>query len=248
MANERDAFLREIEEEVRRERLAKLWDKYGVAVLGGMAAIVLLVGGWKWYQAHQISVAAQAGAQFAEVSALLEDGKKEDAVRGFEQIAKEGTYGYGQLARLRLAAQARKDGKTDVALRYYEELAADSGADELLRGFAQLQIATLKVDTASWTETKNRLTDLVKEDNPWRFAARELHGVAAYKAGKFDEARKAFTELLASGDTPNAIRQRAQMVMALVTRQTTVGTDATAPAKKQDVKNEAEKSGDAKTQ
>ncbi len=108
MANERDAFLREIEEEVRRERL---WDKYGVAVLGGLAAIVLLVGGWKWYQAHQISVAAQAGAQFAEVSALLEDGKKEDAVRGFEQIAKEGTYGYGQLARLRLAAQARKDGR-----------------------------------------------------------------------------------------------------------------------------------------
>ncbi len=247
MAEERDAILREIDEELRRERLAKLWDKYGVAVIAGLAAIVLLVAGWKWYQAYQRDAAAQAGAQFAEVARLLADGKQKEAVSGFEQIAREGPHGYQQLAKLRLAALARKDGKTADALRYYGELAGDSGTDDLLRGFAQLQIAALKVDTASWTETKNRLTDLVKEDNPWRFAARELHGIAAYKAGKFDEARKAFTELLASGDTPNSIRQRAQLIMALVTRASTVGPATKPPAGKQDVKDEAKTSGEAKS-
>lgn len=252
MADERDAFLREIDEEVRRERYLKLWNQYGVYVLGVVGAIVLGVGGWKWYEADQRSAAARAGAQYAEITQLLSDGKKEDAISGFAQIVKEGPAGYTQLAKLRLAADARKNGKTDEALQYYEALANDTSADELLRGFAQLQIAALKVDTASWTETQNRLTDLVKDGSNWKYSARELMGLAAYKAGKFDEARKTFAELLAGTDTPGTIRQRAQMVMTLITQRQAGSTPAPAPAKEagQDgkAKQGADKTGEAKTQ
>ena len=250
MADERDAFLREIDEEVRKERFAKLWDKYGVLVLGVAGAIILTVAGWKWYQSYTHEQAARAGAQFVEITQLFSDKKKEDAIQGLEQIAKDGPSGYGQLAKLRLAAQARKDGKTDEAVTHYEALVNDSGADELLRSFAQLQIAALKVDTAPWTETQNRLNDLVKEESHWKFAARELMGLAAFKAGKYDQARQAFTELMAGSDTPATIRQRAQIVMALVSRETgEAGKAATkAATEKSATKDEKQKAGDAKKQ
>lgn len=248
MANERDSFMREIDEEVRRERLMKLWDKYGVYILGGAAAIMLAVFGWKWYEAERNSAAAQAGAQFVEVSRLIAEGKNKEAIEGFEQIAKEGPTGYAQLAQLRLAAAARKAGKTDEAIRHYEALAGNSSADELLRGFAKLQIATLKVDTASWTEMQNQLTDLAKDDSSWKYSARELLGLAAYKAGKLNEARKTFTELLASGDTPQSIRQRAQVAMTLVTRAPVTPTQPKAPAEPPATKEKAKQAGEAKTQ
>lgn len=253
MADERDAFLREIDEEVRRERLAKLWDKYGVYVLGVAGAIILSVAGWKWYQNYQVQQAARAGAQFVEITQLLAEGKNEEAVRGFEQIASEGPSGYAQLAQLRLAAHARKEGKTDEAIAHYEALAGNAAADDLLKSFANLQIAALKVDTASWTETQNRLNDLVKDDSSWKFAARELLGLAAYKAGKFEEARKTFTELLAAPDTPASIRQRAQLVMTLVTREAAAtksdGAGGDGPGSKTPgSKEKADKAGEAKTQ
>ena len=252
MVDERDALLRQIDEEVRRERYLKLWNQYGVYVLGAVAAIVLGIGGWKWYEHEQRTAAARAGAQFAEITQLLGEGKKEDAIRGFEQIVKDGPTGYTQLAQLRLAADARQNGKKDEALKYYETLANDSSADELLRGFANLQIAALKVDTASWTETQNRLTDLVKDDSSWKYSARELLGLAAYKAGQYGEARKTFTELIAGADTPGSIRQRAQMVMTLITQKEAASSSPSTPAKTagQDGKDKkgADKSGDAKTQ
>lgn len=248
MADDRDAFLRQIDEEVRKERLAKLWDKYGVLAIGVAAAIILTVAGWKWYQSYVHGQAARAGAQFVEITQLFSEKKEQDAIRGLEQIAKDGPAGYGQLAKLRLAAQARKDGKADVAISHYEALANDSGADEILRSFAQLQIAALKVDTAPWTETQNRLNDLVKEESHWKYSARELMGLAAFKAGKYDQARQAFTELMAGPDTPATIRQRAQIVMALVSRETGESEQAPtkAAAEKSPTKDEKQKAGDAK--
>ena len=105
------------------------------------------------------------------------------------------------------------------ALKYYGEVAGDNSADSLLKNFARLQIASLKVDTASWTEMQNQLNDLVQETSPWRHSARELLGLAAYKARKFSEARKAYQGLLTSSDVSQSIRQRAQIAMALITRE-----------------------------
>ena len=251
MANERDAFLREIEEEVRREKLQKLWNKYGVIVLGGLAAIILLYAGWKFYQNSQHAAAATAGAQFAEVTQLLADGKHDDAIRGFVQISEEGPAGYAQLALLRLAGDARKQNKPEKALEHYEKLVSSYSADDLIKGFAKLQIATLKLDKDDLSTTQNRLNDLLQEDNPWKHAARELLGLAAYKAGEFEKAQEAFTQLLTSGDTPNAMRQRAQLVMALVTREITVSRADEAPTAQktqQGDSQEAKKNGEAKTQ
>ena len=80
-----------------------------------------------------------------------------------------------------------------------------------------MQAASLKVDSAGWTDMQNRLNDLAADGNPWRASARELLGLAAMKAGKIEEAREQFQRLLSDRDTPPSISERARIMMAMLT-------------------------------
>jgi hypothetical protein len=216
MVDKRDALIREVDEELRREQLAKLWDRYGLIGLAAAALIVVGVGGYKLREARQIAAAEAAGARYEAVTQLLEQGKTGDALVGFQAIAKDGPHGYAALARLQLAGNAAKAGKTAEALAAYEALARDTGVDPLLADFAKLQAAALKLETADWTEMQNRLTPLIGEKNAWRFSARELLGVAAYRAGKLDEAKQVLVALVAEPDVPASVGERARMLMSLI--------------------------------
>ena len=47
----------EVDEEVRREKLKRLWDRYQVFIIGGAILIVGLVGGWRlnqWWESKRL--------------------------------------------------------------------------------------------------------------------------------------------------------------------------------------------------
>jgi hypothetical protein len=102
-------------------------------------------------------------------------------------------------------------------LAAYETIAKEKGFDPLLADFARLQAATLRLDSADWTEMQNRLNDLAADGNPWRFSARELLSLAAQKAGKAEEARTQLQRLLGDRGTPPGIGERARMMLAMLT-------------------------------
>lgn len=206
----------EVDEELRREQLKKLWDRFGTYVIAGAVLIVAVVGGAKAWQAYQDKAAAEAGVRFEAAAQLAAAGKVDEAAKAFEAIATGGSSGYRQLALLRLAGAKAAAGKADEAVAGYDAIAKDSGGDPLLRTAARLQSALLRLDTADWTEMQNRLSDLNVDGNPWRHSARELIGMAAYKAGKSKEAEAAFQQILADPQTPQALQQRAQVMLSLL--------------------------------
>jgi hypothetical protein len=217
MVDKRDGLIREVDEELRREQFARLWDRYGLYGLAVAALIVIGVGGYKFWEARQMATAEAAGARYEAVTQILEEGKLEDALKGLQDIAKDGPQGYAALARLQLAGNAAKAGRTAEALAAYEALADGKSVDPLLADFARLQAAALKLETADWTEMQNRLTPLTSEKNAWRFSARELLGLAAYRAGKLDDAKQVLVALVADPEVPAAIGERARMLMSMIT-------------------------------
>jgi hypothetical protein len=214
MANQDDGFLRELEEELRRERLEKIWKEYGTFILAGAALIVVGVLGYKFLESRRITAAQTTGARYEDALRLANDGKEGSAAKEFETIAAEGTGGYPQLARLQMAGALIKQGKKPEALAAYEALANDSGADPMLREFAALQAAALRLGEADFTEMQNRLNPLIGDESPWRYSARELLGLAAFKAGKSQDARNVLTPLLVDQKAPQSIVARAQIVLA----------------------------------
>ena len=231
--NETD-LIREVDEELRREQIEKLWKQHSAKVYTGAAIIVLAVAGYKGWQAWRAWQADSAGSQFEAALALGRDGKSDEAVKtALEAVASGSTSAYKALASLRLAAMAASDGKPDDALARYEALSKDTSVDASLRAFAQLQAAQLRLDAADFTEMQNRLNDLAGPASAWRNPARELLGMAAYKAGKLNEADEYFAQILADKDGRGPIGQRAEMMRQLILA-ANAKPEAAAPAQKSD--------------
>ena len=217
MVDHKDSLIREVDEELRREQLLKLWEKYGTYLVAAALLIVAAVGGYKYYEYRRAVAAAAAGAEFAFAARDAANDKPTEAQREWEEIAKSGPSSYATLARLRLAATARAEGRIEAAAEAYEELGRQSGVDPLLSGYARLQAATLRLNTLGWTEMQSRLNDLAADSSPWRYSARELLGLAAQKAGRIEDARAEFVRLMSDRNVPAGIAERARVMMALLT-------------------------------
>lgn len=226
-------IVREVDEELRREQVEKLWNEYRNYVLAAAVAVIVIVAGYKTWQWRMEQQAATSGAQFERALGQLRDGKRDDAAKALQAIADGGAGSYPALASLRLAALDADAGKGDGALARYEAI-ANSAADANLRGFARIQAAQLRLDTADFTEMQNRLNDLAKPDGVWRQSARQLLGLAAYKAGKLTEAEDQFSLILNDKDSRGGIGQMAEVMRQLILAQTAKapGADAAAPATK----------------
>ena len=230
MANDSDSLLREVDDELRREQLEKLWKRYNSLILSVAALIVAAVGGYKFLESRRIAASEAAGSEFASALKLDADKKSEEATKAFQAIADSGPKGYAALAKLHLAGDYVKAGKSTEALAAFEALAKDGSSDELLKSYAQLQAASLRLADADFTEIQNRLTPLAVDTGAFKVSARELLGIAAFKAGKLDVARKYLEPLLIDQGASRAIQDRIKVVMASIAEGELAAKAAAAPA------------------
>jgi hypothetical protein len=233
MVDKNDSLSREIDEELRREKLEKLWEQYGTYVLGAAAGIVIAVGGYQLYDQRKKSFAAENGARYDAAVTLLEQSKTDEAQKALSEVLASGHAGYASLAQLQLAGIHLKANRPQDALAVFEALATSPSADADIKTFALLQAAALRLGQADFTELQNRLKPVAEGSTAWRFQARELLGTAAFKAGKFDDARAQLTPLLADPETPRAALDRIQLILAAMASadagKAAAGPAATAP-------------------
>jgi hypothetical protein len=204
----------EVDEEVRRERLRKVWEQYGNVIIAVALLIIIGIGGWRLYQWWEAKQAAEAGQRFETAVRLSEQGKHDEAAAVFTKVAAEGTAGYRTLARFRTAQElAAYD--PPGAVKAYDALAADRGIGQLLQDLAGVRGALILVDTAPYEEVRSRLEPLTANDRPFHHTARELLAVAAWRAGDETASRRWIDLILTDAETPSNIRTRVEMLIAL---------------------------------
>jgi hypothetical protein len=208
-------IFQEVDEEVRREQLKKLWQRYGNYIVAACVVVILAVGGWRGYEWWQSKKADEAGTAFEQAVALAASGKHEESEAAFAKLATDGTAGYRVLARLREAAQiARTDPK--AAVKAYEEIAADGSVDQVMRDFATLRAGYLLVDTSSYNDLKATLEPLTGANRPFRHSARELLALSAWKTGDTAATRQWTDVILTDPQSPPGTRSRAEVLSELI--------------------------------
>jgi hypothetical protein len=205
----------EVDEEVRRERLQKLWERYSVYIVGVAVLIVATIGAWQAYQWWDAKKAAAAGAAFESALSLSEEGKHVEADAAFAKIAAEAPAGYRMLARLRAAGELAQTKPAD-AVKAYDELAADTSLGTTLQDLAAVRAGMLMVDTASLAEMQRRLDQVAEPGHTFRHNARELLALSAWRNHDFTAARRYLDMIAADGETPPGTRARADMLSALI--------------------------------
>lgn len=207
-------IFQEVDEEVRREQLKKLWERYGSLLIAACVLLVVAVGGWRTYEWWEAKKAAEAGTAFQAAVALSSEGKTKEAEDAFAKLAASGTSSYRMLARFREAAEvARRDPIAAVAI--YDRLAADSSFGRDLQDLAALRAGTILVDTAPYSEIVQRLEPLTAPDRTFRHSARSMLALAAWRAKDAAATRKWSDMILADGETPSGTRGQIQMLLAL---------------------------------
>jgi hypothetical protein len=207
-------IFREVDEEVRREQLKKLWDRYGNYVVAAAVLLVAAVAAWRAYVWWEAKKAAETGAAFEAATTLAEAGKRGEAEAAFAKIAADGTAGYRHLARMREAAElAQSDAKAAIAA--YDQITADRAIGPVLQDLAALRAAALLIDSGALAEAQRRLEPLAANDRTFRHTAREFLVLAAWRAGDTTAAKRWFDLIMTDAQTPAATRSRVEMLMAL---------------------------------
>jgi hypothetical protein len=205
----------EVDEDVRREQLKKLWDKYSIYIVGAAFLIVAAVGGWRGYQYLEAKKAAEAGTAFDKAVELSEQSKHSEAEAAFNNLAATAPSGYRLLARLRVAGEvAIRD--PQAAVKLYDDIAADRSVSALDQELAKIRAAQLLVETSTYPNLLARIESETTPAATFRHTARELLALSAWRANDMTSARKWLDMIANDGETPPGLRSRAEALQALL--------------------------------
>ena len=204
----------EVNEDLQRERAERLWKKYGPYLLGLAALIVVGVAGREFWMQYQADRRISAGDRFAAAVELIGSDDAEAAAM-LNGIAAADTSGYGVLARLRTAPLLRDRGDPDGALNVYDDLIATAGIAPVYRDLARVLAGALELDTDP-AAAAARVEMLAVDNNPLRFSAREILGLAAMARNETDTARALFERIADDTEAPQDMRGRAARMLTLL--------------------------------
>lgn len=206
----------EVDEEVRRDQLKKLWDKYSLFIIALAILVVAGVGGWRGYQYLEGKKAAEAGAAFDRAVELSDQNKHAEAEAAFADLITKAPSGYRNLARLRMAAEvAIRD--QPAAAKLYDEIAADRSVGGPDQDLARIRGAQMVMDTTTYPNMVQRLEAMAtSKDSTFRHSARELLALSAWRANDATAARQWLDQIANDGETPPSLRSRAEALQALL--------------------------------
>lgn len=202
-----DNIFREVDEELRSDRMRALWRRFAPYVIGaavGVVAIVAFNEGWTWYHANN---AAQSSDELYAAFDLIDGGDLPAAQSQLDTLIADGSGNYPTLAQFRKAGVLAKEGALADAVAAYDGL-ANSQSNPRLRELALVLGGTLMVDTGTVADVESRVGSIAVEGSPLRNAAREALGLAQYKAGNFAAAQASFEAVINDPMTQTSARNR----------------------------------------
>ena len=205
----------EVDEDVRRDQLKKLWDQYSIYIVAGALLIIAAVGGWRGYEYLEAKKAAEAGSAFDAAVELSEQNKHAEAEAAFTKLAATAPSGYRMLARLRAAAEvASRD--PQAAVKMYDDISVDRSVGTAEQDLAKVRAAGLVLETATYPTMLQRLEAAAAPEATFRHSARELLALSAWRANDTAATRQWLDLIANDGETPSGLRSRAEALQALL--------------------------------
>jgi len=211
-----DQFIREVDEELRREQIATLWKRHGNYVIAAAILVVVITAGfkgWEWWRERE---SARVGDLYLAAEELAGKDDRQGAIEAFNAIAASESAGYSALAGFRSAALLIEAGDRKGAIAQLDKIATDDRVDDILQDLARLRSAYLALDENDFDGAARRISALAVTGNPWRHGAREVLGLVAMEKGDKEAAIGYFSEIESDQEAPGNIRARAAALIAVL--------------------------------
>ena len=202
----------EVNEELRRQQLKSIWDRFGVYIIGFAVLIILSVGGNEIINHLNNRVSQRESNAFDNALNLIEKGNDS---AGLDQLTKlaEGKTGYKGLALFRLSSESLTNGNYQEAVDYLKKASLDKTLTKNLRVFAKIKAGLILVDNGSFSEVDVLLKEVVENGGPFSFHAKEILALALIKNGRDLEAQEIFQEIANDASAPPVLARRAEIFL-----------------------------------
>lgn len=205
MAAEEDVFLKEVDEDLKRDETIAYFKKNGPWLAGAGALVISSVAGFQYWRGAEARTAAENAALYSQ-AVIASDAGESDGVTALLETSSQAEKGYAGLAGLRAGALLHRSGNVEEALAAYDSVIEQDNLPERLHDVARLRAAM-----AIFDEDPRRAKAYASGVSSDAFLplAEEISALAALEAGQFDEAHQKLAALADNLASPAASRARA---------------------------------------
>ncbi|MBR5482556.1 MAG: tetratricopeptide repeat protein [Alphaproteobacteria bacterium] len=212
---QQDAFIREVDEDLKNESMKKLWDKYGLFITICVVVALSLAVSYESIKAWYIKRAENWSDTYAVALNLQNQGKYDESLAALNVII-DGKFGaFADLAKMQQVNVLSDQGKEEEAIIALGTIANDKDFNKQLRDLAIIKLASHKLDTATSEEIKNIL-EPIASDNAWYGTAQEMLAIVAVRDGNIEEAKNIYQSLLDNTSVSDELKNRVRDILSVL--------------------------------
>ncbi|MDG1439005.1 MAG: tetratricopeptide repeat protein [Emcibacteraceae bacterium] len=207
-----DAFIREVDEDIRQKQINELWRKYGKFVIGIAVGIVVIVAGREIYT----SVVEGKYTEQAELYNNAVSLNEAEIAAALDPVISGGVDGYEVLAVFKKVEIALGNEDHAAAVTLLDDFAKSSNVQQIYKDIANVQAALLELDSASVDQIRGRLALILNGGNKYQSMAAEIVALAELKAGETDAAKARLEAIVAHEMASGSIKTRAEQYLSVI--------------------------------
>jgi hypothetical protein len=207
-----DTFVREVDENLRRDRLRDFAKTYGSWVVAGVVLFLAAAGGWLYWQQHELDTSAKQVDQLAATFKDIGNGNTVGPAQQLDALSSSRSEAVRASALFTRAAIAIENNDMKTATAKFRQIAGDDSLPKPYRDLALVRETALEFDRLPPDQVIARLQPLAKPGDPWFGSAGEMTAMALIKQGKKAEAGRLFLAVAKDTQAPDAIRARAVQI------------------------------------
>lgn len=204
-----ETFLREVDEELRRDQMNRFVRRYGWAIGAAFVLILGALGGVLWWKEHRQAAVAQEGETLTSALDSLEAGNRNAAAPKIAELQNSSVPGYRAAALFAQANSQIAANSIPAAIATLRGIAANEDLDENYRQAALIRQTQLEFDGLPPQQVVQRMRPLARAGGAWLGSAGEMLGVAYLKMHRPDLAGPVFATIGRDRNVPDSIRTRA---------------------------------------
>ncbi len=209
------AFVEEVEEDIRQEKIKKMWRRFGPPAATVAALIVLGVFSWSFYINAKEQKSRDLSDQFLKAMEQVSLGQTETAQQIFKNLSQSSVKGYEFSSLMALAYQNIQKGDISKALGYYD-LIIQGQFDEAYKNLARVLAAQTSVGMEYYANYQDDIEKISASNLALKWSAREVKALHFISLSKMDLAKSELKNLAESTEVPADIRVRAQMILEVI--------------------------------
>ncbi|KTT72916.1 tetratricopeptide repeat protein [Sphingomonas endophytica] len=211
-----EAFVREVDEELRRDQALHVWRSYGRAIIAAIVVALVAFGAYLFWQHRQEQAAGREGEQLQQAYDALAADDIKAATAPLDQLAQSKRDGYRVAAIFTQADVLLKQNDLKGAAAKFAGVAQDASLAQPFRDLALIRQTSAEFDGLKPEVVVERMRSLAVVGNPWLGSAGELMAAAYLRQGRRDLAGQVFRRIAEDDQVPRSVRQRAvQMAGAM---------------------------------